>query len=169
MRWFGKEREHLRTDGARACNLIENDGMPYLFLSSTHNRVLILLAKQTVCNTKLGWGGAFLYEYLWDLADKKARLLMGLHWHWQWGIEENAVNVNLSDPSDVSNWQGRISDVVSAKILKVLELLIVGLLLRFHSVALHQVQDVAGRGRGEDRRLRMVVGKRCRLEGRNAV
>ena len=51
-----------------------------------------------------------------------------------------------------------MSDVVSAKILKVLEaLLVVRLLLRLHSVALHQVQDVAGRGRGEHGRLRMVV------------
>ena len=53
-----------------------------------------------------------------------------------------------------------MSDVVSAKILKVLEVLLVGrmlLLLRLHPAALHQVQDVAGRGRGEHGRLRMVV------------
>merc|ERR1719237_1192317 len=58
-----------------------------------------------------------------------------------------------------------MSDVVSAKILKVLEALLVVrlLLLRVNSVALHQVQDVAGRGRGEHCRLRMVVGKHCRL------
>ena len=63
-----------------------------------------------------------------------------------------------------------MSDVVTSKILKVLEaLLVVGsllllLLLRLHPVVLHQVQDVAGRGRGEHRRLRMVIWKHCRLE-----
>ena len=64
-----------------------------------------------------------------------------------------------------------MSDVVSAKILKVLEALLVVrlLLLRVNSVALHQVQDVAGRGRGEHCRLRMVVGKHCRLEEKSRL
>ena len=64
----------------------------------------------------------------------------------------------------------RSSDVVAAKILEVLEALLAVLsmllmLLRIHPVVLNEVQDVSGRGRGEHRRLRMVVAwKHCCLE-----
>ena len=64
----------------------------------------------------------------------------------------------------------RSSDVVAAKILEVLEALLAVLsmllmLLRIHPVVLHEVQNVAGRDRGEHRRLWMVVvWKHCRLE-----
>ena len=62
----------------------------------------------------------------------------------------------------------RSSDVVAAKILEVLEALLavlIMLLLCIHPVVLNEVQDVSGRGRGEHRRLRMVVAwKHCCLE-----
>ena len=64
----------------------------------------------------------------------------------------------------------RLSDVVAAKILEVLEALLAVLsmllmLLRIHPVVMNEVQDVSGRGRGENRRLRMVVvWMHCRLE-----
>ena len=48
----------------------------------------------------------------------------------------------------------RLSDVVAAKILEVLEALLAVLsmlLLCIHPVVLNEVQDVSGRGRGEHR------------------
>ena len=49
----------------------------------------------------------------------------------------------------------RLSDVVAAKILEVLEALLAVwsmlLLCSIHPVVLHEVQNVAGRGRGEHR------------------
>ena len=60
-----------------------------------------------------------------------------------------------------------LSDVVAAKILEVLEALlaVLSMLLCIDPVVLNEVQDVSGRGRGEHRRLRMVVvWKHCRLE-----
>ena len=67
----------------------------------------------------------------------------------------------------------RSSDVVAAKILEVLEALLavlIILLLCIHPVVLNEVQDVSGRGRGEHRRLRMVVAwKHCCLEAGSLV
>ena len=66
-----------------------------------------------------------------------------------------------------------LSDVVAAKILEVLEALLavlIMLLLCIHPVVLNEVQDVSGRGRGEHRRLRMVVAwKHCCLEAGGLV